>query len=319
MNSLICITTCNRINEVKKYILPYIDFCNKHEGFDFLLSLDGNTENYKSFCDKFKIPLLHSEEREGVGLAKNRVLSSFPEYDYYFFVEDDMELLDSKIFITCIDFSNKQNIPHLSYTVFGESTSLIMRDEWQYLQGFRSGAQFSFFEAKALFKVGGWNTLFAKYKRFGHSEHSYRFFNNGFQDYPFIALTSTADSLILHDPPHVTVIENEGLFDHYHPEEKHLIESKTLYFPISTISPFYFNGFDMNFNSIVEEFLRTNKRRYPLTVGKNRRIALAEYYFEMFLRHRNIYFKIKNLFLSLINKPFNNPFKHFLKTKLHFK
>lgn len=317
--SLICITSCNRINEIKKFILPYIDFCNKHDGFDFLLSLDGNNEEYKYFCDKFNIPLLNSEEREGVGLSKNRVISYFPNYDYYFFIEDDMELLNSNVFLNSIEFSKKQNVPHLSYTAFGEATSLKNKDGWQYLQGYRSGAQFSFFEAKALFKIGGWNTHFAKYKRFGHSEHSYRFFNNGLQNFPFIALTSTAESFILHDPPHVTVIENESHFDHYHPDEKQLIDSRTLFFPISTISPFYFNGFDMTFNSVVDEFLRKNKRRYPLTTGNDRRKTLAEYYFGLHLREKSIFSKAKYFLLSLIYNPFNNPFKHFLKTKLHIK
>jgi len=319
MNSLICITSCNRINEVKKFILPYIDFCNKHDGFDFLLSLDGNNEEYKYFCDKFNIPLLNSEEREGVGLSKNRVISYFPNFDYYFFIEDDMELLNSKIFSENIEFSKNQNIPHLSYTVFGENTTINNKEGWSYLQGYRSGAQFSFFEAKALFKVGGWNTLFAKYKRYGHSEHSYRFYNNGLQNYPFIALTSVADCFIMHDPPHVTVIENESHFDHYHPDEKQLIDSRTLFFPITTISPFYFNGFDMNYNSAVDKFLCTNKKRYPLTNGKESHNALAEYYFEMFLRSRGVFSKAKFFLLSLINNPFNIPFKHFLKTKLHLK
>jgi hypothetical protein len=316
MSSLICITSCNRINEVKKFIFPFIDFCNKHDEFDFLLSLDGNIEEYKSFCDKFKIPLLYSEEREGVGLSKNRVLSKFPNYDYYFFIEDDVELIDCSVFHNCINFSSSMNIPHVSFLVFGDSMINESKNGWQYKKGFKSGGVFNFFDAKALFKVGGWHTCFAKYKRFGHSEHSYRFYNNGFQEYPFYALNSFAKCLISHDPPHVTKIEDEEYAGHYHSSEKNLIESKLLYYPIQIISPFFFNGYGMHYNNTVADFLQTNKKKYPLTHGKERRIALSEYYFELFKIKSNWVHKIFYIFLSMINKPFCTPMKHYIKTKL---
>lgn len=313
--SLICITTCNRLEEIKKFIFPIIDFCNHNDKYDFLLSLDGNNADYQSFSNQFNIPLLYSDCREGVGLAKNRVLKQFPGYDYYFFLEDDIELLNPGVFDNHIDFSKTCNTPHLSYTVFGESTTLIVQERWHVLQGYHSGAQFSFFEAKALFKVGGWNTLFAKYKRFGHTEHSYRFYNSNLQPFPFIALKSTFSDFILHDPPHVTILADDKDFD-YHPEEIELIKAKIKFTPVKIISPYHFNGYNMGYNTFIAEFLSKNKRRYPLTKGKNRCIALAEFNFGRFERELNIFNKIKYFLLSLFHYPFSAPMKHFMKANL---
>ena len=83
MKSLICITTCNRLLYLK-YILPeYIEFCQQNSEFDFLISLDGNSEENIAFLKEQGIPFIYSEEREGVGLAKNG--RTFPRLRLLFF------------------------------------------------------------------------------------------------------------------------------------------------------------------------------------------------------------------------------------------
>lgn len=309
MKSLITITTCNRLHEVKKYILPYIDFCNRNEEFDFLLSLDGDNSEYLEFCNEFQIPLLYSDEREGVGLSKNRVLKQFPNYDYYFFIEDDVELIDASIFQENIDYSVRHNIPHLSRCAFDEKGEMIT-------EGFKAGAQFNFFEAKALFQVGGWNTLFAKHKRFGHSEHSFRFYNIELQKYPFIALKNNIKKIVVHDPPHVTRIEHISNDGHYHSDEKALIAEKTTYFPLQTLSTYYFNGYNCSCNLKVANYLKAHKRKYPLIKGRERCKCFGEYYFYKFQQTHSLFGRIRFLCASVFLYPNNNMLKHYIKKKI---
>lgn len=314
--SLICITSCNRLSEVKKYILPYIDFCNNHQEFDFLLALDGNNQEYIDFCNEFHIPLIYSDEREGVGLSKNRVLTQFPDYDFYFFLDDDIELIDSTVFLDNIKVSDLLKIPHLSGIVFGDNLSIVNFEKHEITKGYRAGGYFNFFNAEILLNIGGWHTHFARYKRYGHSEHSYRFLNAGFQDYPLITIDSTVCKLAVHNPPHVTNEDSSNSFDHFHPDEQELINQKLTYFPITTISAFHFNGYDMSLNKVIEDFLNQNKQKYPLVKGRERFVCFAEYYFYKFSTAKSFGSKCFYFCASFACQPFNNQIKHYVKQVL---
>ena len=61
--SLICITTCNRLSEVKKYIWDYLRFINSNKEFHFVLALDGNDQSYIDFCHEFEIGRASCRER----------------------------------------------------------------------------------------------------------------------------------------------------------------------------------------------------------------------------------------------------------------
>lgn len=314
--TLICITTCKRINELKKIVLPYIDYCNKNEAYSFILSLDGKESSYIDFCQQYSIPLIYSENREGVGISKNRILKSFPDYDYYFFLDDDVELIDFSIFEDFINVFEKTSYHHMSANYLRKETSTLKIDNYLLTFGMYGGAYFNFFTKEGIAKVGGWNTLFAKYKRYGHTEHTYRFFHQGLCPAPFIALTSSNNKILLHNPPHVSEessqMNNESQLIS---EEENMIAEKTTFFPVSTISEFNFNGFDLNYNKAVAEFLQKHKKRYPITFGKERRKSLAEYYFGMFLLEKNAFRKCCYFFRSILCNPFSNPLKHFIKTK----
>lgn len=314
--SLICVTTCNRLSEVKKYIWDYITFCNKNNDFDFLLALDGNNKEYLDFCNQYQIPLLYSDEREGVGLSKNRVLKQFPDYDYCFFIDDDVELISPIVFNKFIELSNKTKYHNLTLTPLKKVFIKENRYSTIIEKGFYGGGYFNFYTKQGLATIGGWNILFSKYKRYGHSEHSFRFYHSGLSDYPLISLVSCLHNVILHDPPHVTNFKTnlENSINELIPEEEELIKQKTTYFPITTISVFYFNGFNMNYNPTVDEFLLKNKRKYPLTNGKERRIALAEHYFLRIRTTKKSFKKILFFLFSIFYCPTNNPFKHAVKS-----
>lgn len=317
--SLICITTCMRLHEIKKYILPYIDFCNRHPEFDFLLSLDGYDANYIEFCKEFHIPVLFSEEREGVGISKNRVLKKFGEnYDSIFFIEDDVELIDETVFFDQIYISETLNIPHLSGKVIDDRPTMQFFDHKILEKGFKGGGYFNFFRTRELLKVGGWHPYFSRLKRHGHAEHTYRFYYAGLQEFPFIALQSTFFMTFIHDPEHVTHITEKNYVDGYfHPEEWKLIQQKLTYYPVITMSPFHFINFDRSFNQKIHFLLLEQKgKKYPLIVNKKeRRKSLSEFYFFNFLKEKRLLRRIKYFLCSFLISPFNNLIKHHIKTK----
>ena len=62
---------------IKTFVWDYIIFAKSNVDYDFVLSLDGADSDTISYCQKYHIPLLYSEENEGVGISKkqsNRVL-----------------------------------------------------------------------------------------------------------------------------------------------------------------------------------------------------------------------------------------------------
>lgn len=319
MNSLVCITTCNRLKEVKKYIWDYISFCNTNEDFDFLLSLDGNNEEYIMFCDKYQIPLLYSDEREGVGLSKNRVIKQFPEYDFYFFIEDDIELIKQTIFNDYINASEIFKLEHLNH--FGLSAykhnfiNTIEKNNLHLVSKNAGGGYFNFFTKAGLDMVGGFHPIFSKYKRFGHTEHTLRYVNTGLQKYSFNSILECQKDLLIHFPPHVTPIDNIDFVDNISTIEKEIIDQKLKHFPLQTISSYHYNCKNMKFNNHVTEFLLRNKRKYPLTKGRERRKALSEYFFFKFNSHRSI-IAIFYLILSFCFYPCHPDFKHYFKVKL---
>lgn len=316
--ALICITTCNRLSEVKKYILPYVNFCNKEKSFSFLLSLDGNNKEYIDFCNEFKIPLLYSDEREGVGLSKNRVLTQFPNFDYYFFIEDDIELAGETIFELFINVFKATNYHHFSFSHLANATRKETIGDSHLTHNNLGGGQFNFYSKYGLEQVGGWNTCFAKYKRYGHTEHTYRFYHANLTPSPFVFIDEAREMMIIHDPPHVTAIKKdlENPVSELIYEEEDLIKQKTTFFPLATISPFHFNGYDINYSDEVAAFLKKSNGKYPLVKGVDRLKCFGEYYFFKFTVSKSFFNKLIYFFGSFICYPLNNQIKHFIKRKM---
>ncbi|RFC55742.1 hypothetical protein [Brumimicrobium aurantiacum] len=317
MKSLITITSCNRLPEVQKYIWDYLKFVNSNESFHFVLALDGNDQTYIDFCEEYNIPLIYSEEREGVGLSKNRVLTQFPDYGYYFFIEDDVELINSEVFQDSIRIHERIGAPHLCYPhgckPHNQTDIDSLSVDW-FLFG---GAQFASYTRQGIHKVGGFNTLFAKYKRYGHTEHSYRFFHQDLQPSPFIFPSDAQTYFLVHDPPSVTIKKvNNAKFspNGIIMDEQEMIDQKTTYFPLETLSKFYFNDKFLGYNKVVAQFLKDNPQQYPLSTSKARKKAFGEYYALKINKTQNSHFK--NLFLafkSMLYAPMNNELKHKVK------
>lgn len=318
MKSLICITTCKRLSEVKKYIWDYLRFVNNNESFHFVLALDGTEQEHLDFCNEFTIPLIYSEEREGVGLSKNRVLTQFPNYDNYFFIEDDIELVDNLIFQQLVDLHEQTGYHHFCNNHSWNKVKVETINGEDVLFSSTGGAQLAFYSREGIKRVGGFHTLFAKYRRFGHTEHSYRFYHTNLQPAPFIFPLDFKKHILIHAPEavirhsNIQTNENELIAD-----EQVLIDQKNTYFPLRTLSPFYFNGTEMGYNETVAQFLKDNPQKYPLTHGKERKLALGEYYALLIDWEGKSFFKNLLLVLRSIRyAPTNNALKHKIKMKI---
>ncbi len=154
--------------------------------------------------------------------------------------------------------------------------------------------------------VGGWHTLFAKYKRFGHTEQSMRFFHNNLSPAPFVITESLRKHIILNDPPHVTKLSIEQNQTELIAEEQAMIDAKQSYFPLTTLSEFYFNGFDVAIPQLHPDL---QKGRYALLKGRDKIKAWGNFYFHKFLSSKNPVF----LFIALVLYPNNNLLKHWVK------
>ena len=311
MKVLIAITTCNRLEEIQKNLIPFVKFCHSNNLFDFVLSLDGKNDTYFAFANKYHIPLLWSNEREGVGLSKNRILKQFAYYDYYYFIEDDVEIIDKNIFNLFIEFSKRNNIHHICSGEITEQRLIknISFNNNKFAYTKYAGAYFTFYTKEGIKKVGGWHPLFAKYKRFGHTEHSMRFYHLGLSPAPFIVTESTRKYIILNDPPHVTQIDVDRNSNELIAEEQAMIDAKQTFFPITTLSNYYFNGKDVSIPVLHSDL---QKGRYSLLKGKSKIKAWGNFYFHKFKTSKNPLFFI----LAIILYPNNNLLKHWIKQKI---
>lgn len=315
-NILVCITSCNRLNVIRRILPPYIAFTCIDCRFDVLLALDGADESYCEFCNAYNIPLLWSDQREGVGLSKNRVITQFPNYDYYFFIDDDVELINSDIFDAMIGVSQKCNYHHMSITPLKKVIKEEVVGGITIQKGFYGGGYFNFYTREGLDKVGGWHTSFAALKRFGHTEHSFRFMHSGLSDFPFIVPSSLMSSLLLHDPPHVTKEALPSNANELVAEEQAMIDQKQSYFPLTTLSAFHYNQIPFGYNAVVADLLANSNSRYPLLKGKEKFKALSDFYFFKHSINKGFFKKIAYFGLSFFLNPLSPRIKHRMKQLL---
>jgi hypothetical protein len=127
-----------------------------------LVSLDGPDPETVGFCNDWEVPLIYSEQPEGVGISKNRVLERYPDFDYYFFVEDDVELMDDTVFKVHIEISRTSGIHHFSLFErdgIRKPISISIVTGHRIVHALFGGADFNFFTGQGLKVVGGWHPL----------------------------------------------------------------------------------------------------------------------------------------------------------------
>jgi hypothetical protein len=199
---------------------------------------------------------MYSELREGVGISKNRILERYPNYDYYFFLEDDVRLINPTVFDMHIEISDLGNIAHFS---MGPEDRLLKECRPVYVQGLKvrrawyGTAQFCFFTKAGLDKVGGFDLEFAKFKRFGHTEHSYRFVHSGLSECPFNVIDEChSDYLEWTEPRSVTNANVNIGPNRLYVGEENMIKKKIAWKPVKTLSK-YHSPSDLNLINIIED------------------------------------------------------------------
>jgi hypothetical protein len=275
------VTTCDRLGYLRRYLPHFAEFCRRDPRFSLLVALDGQDPAYVDFCEVWQVPLVYSERPEGVGLSKNRVLTRFPDFDYYFFLDDDVELVDGSAFPTHVALSRESGIHHFSLFERGgvrdpSGESLISGQ--RVVHGAYGGGQLSFFSREGLQAVGGWHPRFAEYRRWGHTEHSHRFPRVGLAPAPFNVAEDLSDAFIWHYPPAVSpmnVLERDD--DQLVSPERELMEQELTHVPIETMAAHHFNGVAFGRVGRLADTL-AGAERYPLVEGPERRRCWSDFH-----------------------------------------
>ena len=249
-------------------------FVKSNNDYDFVISLDGVDKETIEYCQQYHIPLLYSEENEGVGLSKNRVIEHFPDYDNYFFIEDDVELLNPEVFDIHVSLAQKLNIPHFSLfeaNRIKKKMNVVTFENYHIIQAMYGSAQVNFFTKTGLNTVGGFHTEFAKYKRFGHTEHSYRFYYTGLSKYPFQIIEECIEGYFRwNNPKSRTKLNVQSSENSLFMGEEELLKNKLTFFPLQTLSKYHCINVENVENSTdihIDSNFKSNKKKFYFKSG----------------------------------------------------
>ena len=317
--SLIAVTTCQRVGLLRRSLPHLARFCVRDPRFALLVSLDGADPDTVEFCARWDVPLLYADEREGVGLSKNRVLERFPSFDYYFFLEDDAELMDGAVFPAHVELSRMTGIHHFSLfgrdgvrRPVGESTV----GGHRVMHALYGAAAFNFYTAEGLNRVGGWHPRFASFRRWGHTEHSYRFARVGMAPAPFNVAVDLADTFIWHSPPAVTRLSGVPVDeDQIAAPERALMDRQLDHVALQTIAEYRVTDAALTPPAALAATLDRGER-YPLVHSREHRGCVADYHLWCFQTARTRRERAAALCRTAWYGPANPALRHVVKTAL---
>ncbi len=319
--ALVAFTTSNRAVYAKRYLPHLARACVSDTRIDLVVALDGDDAETRALCAQWHVPLICSEAQEGVGLSKNRVLERFPDYDYYFFLEDDVEVLDGSVFARHVELMQASGIHHMSLFDYAEGRGPRFETSalGQRLVHFGFGsAEFNAFTREGLDRVGGWHPLFARYRRWGHTEHSYRFPRHDLAPAPFNVAVDLAALCIRHRPPSVTAGAALAPLDadQIAAPERELMSQKLDYVPVQTLAPYHVENEPGRPATELAEIVGHTRNRYPLLRGADWRHAQADYLVWRFESSRKPLGGIAALVLAGLLYPSGIALRHAVKIRL---
>lgn len=213
--ALICITTCNRSQWVKRLAPTYIDFWKKNaDRYQFLLAIDGKDEETIAWAKENDIPYMYAEERKGVSMSKNRVIQNFWGYGYYFFIDDDVELIDGQVFDEHIEAFKSTGIHHFNLgddKRFYYRKKIVQNNGLQLTTSYIGSGAFTFYTADSILISGYFHPVFGEYKRYGHTEHSFRVFRNRLSPAPFVKIDRLLPFIEYNEPESVTLHDSSTM------------------------------------------------------------------------------------------------------------
>ena len=316
--ALVAYTTCNRVGFVKRCLPHLAHACLSDNRLDLLVALDGDDPETRALCADWEVPLLYSEKREGVGLSKNRVLESFPDYEYYFFLEDDLEVLDGSVFARHVDLMRAGGIHHMSLFNADDGSECVAETSvlGQRVLHFNYGsAEFNAFTREGLQTVGGWHPAFAQFRRWGHTEHSARFPRNALAPAAFNAAVELSGACIRHRPLSVTRWSAEATLDPHGISafERELMALGLTHVPVETIARYQVSAL-MPGQAVRLASLVDGRKRYPLLSGSEHRDARADYYVGRYASLAAPLAKARALLVAALIAPRNLALRHAIKT-----
>lgn len=279
-DTLIVVTTCRREPYLRRCLPRLASAIASDSRFALAVSLDGPDPETRTFCAQWDVPLVYSHHSEGVGIAKNRAFLSYPDFEYYFFLEDDVEVCDGTVFPTYIAVANELGLGHMSLFERGGSRGIVGHTNvlgHSVCHSLYGGGVFNFFTAAGLRQVGGWHPIFAEFRRWGHTEHSYRFVHAGLAAAPFSVITSLQRSCIWHSPPSVTRVHGIYVDDNQiAAPERELMNACLTAAPVSAPGDYYVTG---PAPSALKQLARlvSASRLYPLLHGRELWHARSDY------------------------------------------
>ncbi|MDG2170822.1 MAG: hypothetical protein P8L44_23175 [Opitutales bacterium] len=219
--SLVVFTTCERPHLLTKNLTSIQDALEGLVGFDLVVSIDGlsthSNQESLSLANDLGVDCIVADQPEGVGISKNRVLSLLPEYGFYFFIEDDVEVLHSDLFLKHIEAFETTDIHH--FCLHEPERLLREQDPTESQSGgvirhaLYGSAQVTFFTREALDAVGGWHPIFQELRRGGHTEHSYRIYNEGLNPAPFNYIDALQHSCKWNNPTSIIIPDDKSVGD----------------------------------------------------------------------------------------------------------
>jgi hypothetical protein len=317
--ALVCITTCNRAGYLHRYLPHFARFCVEDPRFTLLVALDGNDGDTLKFCDEMAVPVVYSDQREGVGMSKNRAVQCFPDFDHYFFLDDDVELWDGSVFPAHVELAEASAVHHFSLferNGLRKPTSDSVISGRRVDHGLYGGGVFNYYTATALQTVGGWHPLFARYRRWGHTEHSYRVFRAGLAPAPFNVALELSGACIWHSPPAVTRVQGVALDeDQIAAPERELMDQELTYVPVQTLSAVHRNAAQPGSPWRLAQTLDAGER-YPLVSGAERRQCRSDYHLWRYEMADSWERRARAIVAAAWNWPRNPALRHVVKMAL---
>lgn len=317
--ALVAITTCNRDAYVRRCMPPLARALNADSRLSLVVSLDGDDVNTRALCEQWRVPLIYSERREGVGISKNRILETFPHFDYYFFLEDDAELLDGSVFAECVRISRASDTHHMSLFERAGIRRPISESNvlgHHMIHSLYGGADFNFFTRQGIDCVGGWHPLFARYRRWGHTEHSYRFPRAGLAPAPFNVPASLIEAFIWHAPPSVSSPHGIAIDeDQIALPERELMDQKLMCVPVETLGAYHSNDIPFRTHTALANTV-SRWNRYPLLRRGERRRASSDYLLWRFETSSNPIVRLIALLGAAALDPTSMTLRHIVKLRI---
>jgi GT2 family glycosyltransferase len=120
----LALITCDRYNFLQKSLTSVLKHTNTFESNFFkLIVIDDTPPSLRdnSVYEGLGVEVIHTQGKEGVGRAKNYGLKglSDAECEHIFLMEDDVEILDHKIFDLYIKAAKTTGIKHLNFGLHG--------------------------------------------------------------------------------------------------------------------------------------------------------------------------------------------------------